>query len=51
MTSSVMWCRVGLVITDVSEESVALIFRVGGINERGKTLVLTSKVNYTAKNN
>jgi hypothetical protein len=35
MASYWKWCRAGLVITDVSEENVASIFRVERISELG----------------
>jgi hypothetical protein len=34
-----MWCRVGLIRTDVSEEPIASIFRVQKLRERRKVLV------------
>jgi hypothetical protein len=34
MPSSAMWRRVGILLTDVSEERIASIFRVEEIHER-----------------
>jgi hypothetical protein len=47
MPSSAIFCRVALVITDVSEESIAsiIIIRVTRIGELGTTLTVTSNRN------
>jgi hypothetical protein len=43
ITFSGMWCRVGLVKTDVSEESIASIIRVERVSELGTTLAVTRR--------
>jgi hypothetical protein len=48
MPSSEMWRRVSLVRTDISDERVTSVFRVERISEL-RTLVVTSRLNYTAK--
>jgi hypothetical protein len=48
MPSSGIRHRVGLVKTDVSEDHVALIFKVEGNSELGATLTVTSRPNYCA---
>jgi hypothetical protein len=44
MPSSGLWCRVGLARTEVSEESVALIFRVERISKLGTLAVTTDRL-------
>jgi hypothetical protein len=41
-----MWRRAGLVRTDISEERIASIFRLGRIRERGAALQLASRLNH-----
>jgi hypothetical protein len=45
---SVMLLRVALVRTDVLEERIASITGVKGISELGKTLAVTSTMNFLA---
>jgi hypothetical protein len=49
MPSSGTWHRVGLVRTDVSEESVAPIFRVEKIRKRRKALAVANRLNHSSE--